>query len=140
MNARSFLDTNVVVYAFDQTSVEKSRIARQLITDGVNDGRSILSFQVIQEFVNVVLKGFRITLAMTDLELFIETALFPMAAVSTTQSLILEGLRLQPAYQMSWYDSLIVAAALQGKCRVLYSEDLQHGQRFGDLLVQNPFL
>jgi predicted nucleic acid-binding protein len=140
MNDRGFLDTNVIVYAFDQASFGKSRTARQLITDGVNEGRSILSFQVIQEFVNVMLKGFRIMLARPDLESFIETALFPLAAISTTQALILEGLRVQAAYHLSWYDSMIVAAALQGKCRVLYSEDFQHGQRFGDLRVENPFL
>jgi predicted nucleic acid-binding protein len=140
MNARSFLDTNIIVYAFDQASIRKARIARQLITDGVNDGRCILSYQVVQEFVNVVLKGFRITLVRADLESFLLNALFPMAVVSTTHVLIVEGLRLQAAYQLSWYDSLIVAAALQGGCKVLYSEDLQSGQRFGDLVVENPFL
>jgi predicted nucleic acid-binding protein len=46
---------------------------------------------------------------------------------------------LQSSSRLSWYDSLIVTGALQGGCQVLYSEDLQHGQRFGDLVVENPF-
>jgi predicted nucleic acid-binding protein len=47
---------------------------------------------------------------------------------------------LQAANQLSWYDSLIVAAAIQGGCKILYSEDMQHGRRFGELVVENPFL
>jgi predicted nucleic acid-binding protein len=53
---------------------------------------------------------------------------------------MIEALRLQGANQLAWYDSLIVAAAMQGGCKILYSEDLQHGRRFGDLVVENPFL
>jgi predicted nucleic acid-binding protein len=51
----------------------------------------------------------------------------------------MQGLRMQAAHQFAWYDSLIIAAALEGGCKVLYSEDLQHGQHFGDLVVENPF-
>jgi predicted nucleic acid-binding protein len=53
---------------------------------------------------------------------------------------VIEALRLHGDNQLSWYDALIVAAALQGGCEVLYSEDMQHGRRFGDLVIQNPFL
>jgi predicted nucleic acid-binding protein len=47
---------------------------------------------------------------------------------------------LRTSNQLGWYDALIVAAAIQGGCEILYSEDLQHGRRFGDLIIQNPFL
>jgi predicted nucleic acid-binding protein len=63
-----------------------------------------------------------------------------MMAISSSPALVIEALRLQGANQLSWYDSLIVAAAIQGRCEILYSEDLQHGRRFGDLVVENPFL
>ncbi len=63
-----------------------------------------------------------------------------MMAVSSSPALMIQALRLQAAHQLAWYDSLIVAAALESSCRILYSEDLQHGRRFGDLVVENPFL
>jgi predicted nucleic acid-binding protein len=63
-----------------------------------------------------------------------------MMTIPSSSGLFLEALRLQAAGQIAWYDSLIVAAALQGNCKVLYSEDMQQGRRFGDLVVQNPFL
>ncbi len=140
MNAKSFLDTNIIVYAFGQSFPEKAKIAQRLITDGAVDKQAIVSYQVVQEFINVALRGFRLAIARSDLESFVLTALFPMMAISSSPSLVLEALRLHGEDQLSWYDALIVAAALQGGCKVLYSEDLQHGRRFGDLVIQNPFL
>jgi predicted nucleic acid-binding protein len=140
MNVRSFLDTNVVVYAFGQAFPEKARVAQQLITDGAADKLTVISNQVVQEFINVALRGFRIAITRSDLESFVVKALFPMMAISSSPTLMIQALRLQAAHQLAWYDSLIVAAAMQAGCKVLYSEDLQHGRRFGDLVVENPFL
>ncbi|MGB6387140.1 MAG: PIN domain-containing protein [Terriglobales bacterium] len=140
MNAKSFLDTNIIVYAFGPSSPEKAKIAQRLITDGAADKRAIISYQVVQEFINVALRGFRLAIVRSDLESFVLTALFPMMAISSSPSLVIEALRLHGESQLSWYDSLIVAAAIQGGCKVLYSEDMQHGRRFRDLVVQNPFL
>jgi|SRR5450755_1680152 len=140
MNAKCFLDTNIIVYAFGQSFPEKARIAQRLVTDGAADKQAIISYQVVQEFINVALRGFRLTIPTADLESFVLTALFPMMAISSSPSLVLEALRLQGGNQLAWYDSLIVAAAIQGGCEILYSEDLQHGRRFGDLIIQNPFL
>jgi predicted nucleic acid-binding protein len=140
MNAKFFLDTNVILYAFDQAAPQKAEVARQLIKDGIDAKQTVISYQVVQEFINVAIKSFRISLARADLELFLETALFPMAVVSPSQSLIMEALRLQSAFRLAWYDSLIVAAALESSCEVLYTEDIQHGQRIRDVLVQNPFV
>ena len=63
-----------------------------------------------------------------------------MMAVPSSPWLFLDALRFYDASSLSWYDAMIVAAALQGNCKVLYSEDMQHGRRFGDLVVENPFL
>lgn len=139
MNARSFLDTNVIVYAFSQDSPEKARIAQELITEGAAEKQAVISYQVVQEFINVALRGFRVAIARPDLESFVLTALFPMMTVSSSPSLTIEALRLQSTHLLAWYDSLIVAAALQGGCKILYSEDIQHRQRFGELAVENPF-
>jgi predicted nucleic acid-binding protein len=62
-----------------------------------------------------------------------------MLAVQSSQALLADGLRLHERYRLSWYDSLIIAAALEAECGVLYSEDLQHGQTFGHLRIDNPF-
>jgi len=140
MSAKSFLDTNVIIYAFDHTHPKKAKIAQRLIADGVTEKRVVISYQVVQEFINVALRRFRVPITHSDLESFVLTALFPMTAVSWSPSLTIQGLRLQAAHQFGWYDSLIVAAALQSGCSVLYSEDLQHGQHFGGLVVENPFL
>ncbi len=140
MNVKSFLDTNVIVYAFDQSSPEKAKIAQRLVTDGATDKEAIISYQVVQEFINVALRGFRLAIARSDLESFVLKALFPMMAISSSPALVIEALRLQGENQLAWYDALIVSAALQGGCKLLYSEDLQHGRRFGDLVIQNPFL
>jgi len=140
MNVKSFLDTNIIVYAFGQSFPEKAKIAQRLVTDGAADKQAIISYQVVQEFINVALRGFRLAIARSDLELFVLTALFPMMAISSSPALVIEALRLHGENQLSWYDALIVTAALQGGCKVLYSEDMQHGRRFGDLVVQNPFL
>jgi predicted nucleic acid-binding protein len=59
--------------------------------------------------------------------------------VHSSQALYAEALHLQHRYRLSWYDSLILAGAIEAQCSVLYSEDLQHGQRFGDLQIENPF-
>ncbi len=64
----------------------------------------------------------------------------PLLAIHSSQALYGEALQLSTKFSLSWYDSLIVAAALEGQCEILYSEDLQHGQQFGDLRVDNPFL
>ena len=56
------------------------------------------------------------------------------------RQLYLEALQFQSRYRLSWYDSLIVAAAIQAQCQILMTEDLQHGQKFADLRVENPFL
>ena len=140
MNGKAFLDTNIIVYAFDQTSPKKAKIVQELIAAGVAEKQLVISYQVVQEFTNVALRGFRVSIQTLDLESFLMKALFPMTVVPWTPSLTIQALRLQATQQMSWYDSLIVGAALQSGCKLLYSEDLQHGQRFGALTVENPFV
>jgi predicted nucleic acid-binding protein len=140
MSDKFFFDTNIVVYAFDHSAPRKMQAARRLVTDGASSKQGIISYQVAQEFVNVALRRFQASISPSELEEFLLDALFPMMAVSSSAALLIEALRLQTANRLAWYDSLIVAAAIQGRCQVLYSEDMQHGQRFGDLVVENPFL
>jgi predicted nucleic acid-binding protein len=140
MSDKYFLDTNIFVYSFDPLDPPKARIAEGLVTRGVGSKLGVVSYQVVQEFMNVSLRRFRTTMTVAELELYFFKVLLPMMTIPSSSGLFLEALRLQTANQIAWYDSLIVTAAIHGGCEILYSEDLQHGRRFGDLVIQNPFL
>jgi predicted nucleic acid-binding protein len=140
MSDRYFLDTNTFVYSLDPVDPRKARIAEELVTRGVDSRLGVISYQVVQEFMNVSLRQFRTTMTVTELELYFFKVLLPMMTIPSSSGLFMEALCLQRAGQIAWYDSLIIAAALQGGCKILYSEDMQGGRRFGDLVIQNPFL
>jgi len=135
-----FLDTNIFVYSFDPHEPRKAQIAEGLVTRSLTTGFGVISYQVVQEFVNVALRKFADAFAPAEMERYFFRVLSPLMTISSSAPLFLQALHLQAVSKLFWYDALIVAAALQGECKVLYSEDFQHGQRFGDLLVQNPFL
>jgi len=139
MSARFFLDTNIFVYSFDRSSAAKSRRAAQLIREAVTTRKGIVSYQVVQEFFNLALRKFAQPMTVPEAEQYLSTVFRPLLAVQSSPALISEALRLIGRNRLSWYDALIVAAAIEGSCGILYSEDLQHGQQFGDLKVENPF-
>ncbi len=139
MSARFFLDTNVFVYSFDPGAADKQRRATQLIREAVSTRKGIVSYQVVQEFFNVALRRFAQPMSVPEAEQYLGTVLRPLLAVHSSQALISEALRLADRHRLSWYDSLIVASAIEGGCGILYSEDFQHGQRFRQLKVENPF-
>jgi len=140
MSVRYFLDTNVFVYSLDSDEPQKASVAETLITAGATTGLGAISYQVVHEFFNVATRRFRANMTSTELERYFFRVLLPLMKVSPSPSLFLEALDLHDRNRLSWYDALIVAAAIQGQCKTLYSEDLQHGRRFGDLIVENPFL
>jgi predicted nucleic acid-binding protein len=139
MSDKYFIDTNILVYSLDPADPRKARMAEELVTRGVDSRLGVISYQVVQEFMNVSLRRFRFTMTATELELYFFKILLPMMTIPSSSGLFLEALRLQKTNQIAWYDSLIVAAAQLGGCKILYSEDLQDGRRFGDLVVENPF-
>jgi predicted nucleic acid-binding protein len=137
---RYFFDTNIFIYAVDRSEPGKQAIADQLIRASLDDANGVISYQVVQEFLNASLKKFASTVHGADSFDYLREVFEPMLAVESSLALFDEALAIHIRYKLSWYDSLIVAAALEAKCDVLYTEDLQHGQRFGDLVVMNPFL
>jgi len=142
MNAdsRFFIDTNIFVYSFDQTAPAKARVASQLIRKALTTQKGVISFQVAQEFFNVALRRFAHPMNTAEAEQYFTITLRPLLTVHSSPALYLDALHLQARHQLSWYDSLIIAAAQQAECGVLLTEDLQHGQNFGDVRVENPFL
>jgi predicted nucleic acid-binding protein len=137
---RIFFDTNLFVYSITDDDPIKSQIATALIRRAVNAHKGCVSYQVIQEFCNTALRRFEYSMSTAECGEYIENVLRPMLRVHSSMELFQETLAFKKRYQLSWYDSLIVCAALQAECGILYSEDMQHGQRFGNLQIQNPFL
>lgn len=140
MSGKFFLDTNIFVYSLDSRSPKKAKIAQNLIRRAVDADEGMVSYQVVQEFFNVALRGFVEPMTPGDCEQYLAITMRPLLAVNFSPSLCGEALRLHSRHSLSWYDALIVAAAMEGQCEVLYSEDLQHGRSFAGVSITNPFV
>ena len=140
MNGRFFLDTNIFVYSFDASSPKKATQSRKLIRTAIATGGGVVSYQVVQEFFNIALRRFSKPMSSVDAEQYLSTTFRPLLSVHSSQALYGEALRIGARFQLPWYDSLIVASAIEGQCGVLYSEDFQDGQRIGSVTISNPFV
>jgi len=136
---RHFFDTNTLVYTFDRREPEKAHRATVLVHSALQTGQGIISYQVVQEFVAVARKPFRMAMTFDEIQKFWEKTLRPMTQVHSSPALFMRAFEICRVNQTSWCDSLIIAAAIQARCKILYSEDFQHGSQFGDLVVENPF-
>jgi len=137
MSAEHFLDTNVLIYMFDETDARRRRKAETLVSESLANGTGCISFQVVQETLNVLIR--RLGVGSGDARRVLDDVLVPLWQVSPTAPLYQTSISLQDRYGFSFYDSLIVAGALEAGCRRLYSEDLQHGQMVHQLTIWNPF-
>ena len=136
-----FLDTNIFVYAFLASEPRKRAKAVELIEACLGSGRGCISYQVVQEFANVARKKFAIKLSREDCKAFIDAAMQPLMRVASSTALIHAALDLQDELKYSFYNCVMVAAALQAGAETLYTEDLQHWQLVhGTLRIVNPFL
>jgi predicted nucleic acid-binding protein len=136
-----FLDTNIFVYAFLASEPRKRTKAVELIESCLGSGRGSISYQVVQEFANVARKKFATKLSSDDCKAFIDAAMQPLNRVASSTTLIHTALDLQDELRYSFYDCVMVAAALQAGSTTLYTEDLQHWQLVrGVLRIVNPFL
>ena len=140
MPVERFIDTNVFVYQVDSRDPRKQAIADALIRDAVVSGKGCISFQVIQEWLNTVTRKAEVALAPARAQAYLDTVLAPLCSVFASIDLYCRAIDLQARWQFSFYDALIVAAALDSGCTRLLSEDLQHGQRVESLVIENPFL
>ena len=134
--SRSFFDTNILVYTDDRAAPAKQKVALQLVEEARRQGGGVVSTQVLQEyFVAATRKlGVEHHVARRKTELF---ARFDVVLVDLEH--ILAAVDLHRARKLSYWDALIVQAAMDAGCGVLYSEDLQSDGRFGDVRIVNPF-
>ena len=136
MPARLFLDTNVLVYAFDWSEPEKRLAAQEIIQREMD---WCISWQVVQEFSNLALHRFKKPMLPDDLRDYLDLVLLPNCRVMPTAAIYGQALRIQSQAKYPLYDSLIVAAALVSGAKQLYSENLEPGGLFGHLEIVNPF-
>lgn len=139
MRDRFFLDTNIFVYSLVGMPATKKDRSIELVRSAIGSGKGVVSYQVVQEFFSVAFRRFTPKLTFAEAEQYLASTFQPLLVVHSSYSLYIEALALSRRYSLSWYDSLIVSAATESQCRILYSEDLQNGQSFGNLKVQNPF-
>jgi predicted nucleic acid-binding protein len=140
MSAKYFLDTNIFVYSFDSRYPEKQNRARELIRAGLTGGTGCISYQIVQEFLNVATRKFAAPLSVADAVAYMVTVLEPLCEIFSTMSLYKETLEIVERWQYAFYDALVIASAAASDCQVLYTEDLQNGQKIGNLKIVNPFL
>ena len=133
----AFLDTNVLVYAFDEGEPEKREVARRLVDEHLIEGDGMLSVQVLREFYSAT----RRPAHPLPIEKAVEAVgyLATFSPIAEDARMVVAAVRRSRELTLSFWDALILEAALRGGADRLLTEDLQHGQRIGDLTVENPF-
>jgi predicted nucleic acid-binding protein len=134
-----FLDTNVILYALDPRDSRKQKTANDLIRDALSTESGFISSQVVQEFCNVALGKFQKKAVAVDIERMLSGVLRRLWNHTPSIDFYQRTVLLQTENSLSFYDALIIQAAVDMNCKVLYSEDLQDGRKYGNLTVKNPF-
>ena len=134
-----FIDSNVLLYLFDETAPAKRATAENIIHQALQTSSAVISHQVVQETLNVLTTKMRPAATHEQARRFLESVLMPLWRVMPNAALYRRALDIKQRWGFSFYDALIVAAALESGCTRLLTEDLQDGQRIERLVVTNPF-
>ena len=135
---RVFFDTNILVYMFDADDVAKKELACVRFEAEASAGKVLLSTQVLQEFYVSVTRKLSVPLAPETAESIVrDLSLMPIIAIDTER--ILAAIHRSRMLRLSFWDALIIEAALAGGADRLLTEDLQHGQTIEGLQIENPF-
>jgi predicted nucleic acid-binding protein len=136
---RVFIDTNLWVYRLDRREPAKSEQIRPWLATVICEHEVVLSTQVLIELRAVSTRKLQPPLSDSQITEVLE-ALSGFEVVSTDAHLVLDAHQLANIEQLSWFDALIVEAAIRSRCAILFSEDFSHGRQIGGLVVINPFL
>jgi predicted nucleic acid-binding protein len=137
MTANVFVDTNVLIYAVDQADLQKQQAAQTWRRWLWETNRGRISFQVLQEFyVNAIKKQLS---AQAEIRKEIED-LMTWQPIPLDASVIARAWKIEDRYRISFWDSLIIAAARVADCRYLLTEDLQRGQELDGVMIVDPFV
>jgi predicted nucleic acid-binding protein len=140
MNGKTFLDTNLFIYAIDSSPApgRKPKTARKIIRDCIRNETGVISIQVLQEFYQVTTHKIQIPLPPEQALEYLQY-MAVLDIVHPDFDMVVAGIHLQIEYRFSFWDALILQASLTAGCSRILSEDLQHGFRIGGLTVENPF-
>lgn len=139
MSGKFFIDTNILVYSFDNRQPDKKVRALALISEALQTGNGMISWQVMQEFLNVSTRKFLIPLKPEDAKIYLQKVLHPLCQIYPEVDLYGAALEVMAKTGYSFYDLLIIASAQRGECVTLYSEDLHTGHQIDSVKVVNPF-
>jgi len=140
MAVLTFLDSNVLLYQLDANEGRKQVLAGEIVREAISGSRACISFQVVQEVLNIATRKAKRLLDEDDAAIYLSNVLAPLMRVLPDSALYGRALSTQKRWRYSFYDSLIIAAALQAGCKRLLTEDMQHGQVIEGLRIENPFL
>ena len=133
---RSFIDTNVLVYAEASDAPERQRVALDLLKRLFQTANGVLSTQVLQEYCNVAVKKLKLPTQYIRAQL----AMYEQfEIVQVTPAIIHDGLDLHQTRSLSFYDAVVVASAQAAGCSVLFSADMNAGETIGGVRIANPF-
>ena len=138
MSDRVFLDTNILVYAYDQHDPRKQNKAQELLTDGIERETLVLSVQVLGEFFNVVTRHIPQPVTSDEAREIITTmSILPVQEIDL--AMVNRAIDTHKMYQIAYWDALIISAAERAGCKSILSEDFSNGQAYHEILVRNPF-
>jgi predicted nucleic acid-binding protein len=139
MTAAVFVDTNVIVYAYDRRDPAKKATAEALLRELWIEQRGRTSMQVLAEYYSTVTRKLKPALP-SDAAWEQVDVLLAWEPLAIDRGLLDQAREVERRYRLSWWDSMIVAAAQLQNCTVLMTEDLQHGLVCGTVVVRNPFV
>ena len=139
MKDKIFLDTNIFIYSFDKNDFDKMNRAQSIIQRALESNQGFISTQVIQEFINVATKKFVTPMKIKDIKIYIHEVLFPLCNVFPSFDLLEKALEIHERYKYSYYDSMIISAAIFSGANILLSEDLKENQKIEGVTILNPF-
>lgn len=137
MNGKTFVDTNILIYAHDIDAGPKHEIAKSVVRELWNNRTGLLSTQVLQEFYVNVTRKIASPLARVSARAVIHS--YASWCIENTLVDISTAFRIEDESQMGFWDALIIAAAAKGGANRLISEDLNSGQTVMGVLIDNPF-
>ena len=139
MQDKYFIDTNIFVYLHDSANQDKQKKSADIIDRALKENCGIISYQVVQEFINVVETKIKNKEIQDNLKYFLANCMYPLCHVFVDFDLYDLAIDLKRKNKLSFYDALIVASAKRGGCNILYTEDFHAGKFDKGLEIINPF-
>jgi len=137
MSGPSFLDTNILVYAYDPCEPRRQKIAQDLVK-GALSGQSLISAQVLAEFAATLLHKVEVRRTADEVKLILDI-LAPIRCLAPDSDIVRRAIEAHGAYGLHFYDGMIIAAAERAGSEKIWSDDFNAGQKYFGVEVANPF-